>query len=145
MIGVRGSPRAVTSAVVDASVAVKWFVPREWTEEAQAVLESVATSRDHRFFVPEVFFAEMLSALKRSRDEVEQIHTALKAVSELPLRSVTWNEAPRSRTLDMALGNVGAYDAIYVALAIERQLPLLTADARLARALGEPDWVVVLR
>ena len=145
MIGVRGSPGAVTSAVVDASVAVKWFVPREWTEEAQAVLESVATSRDHRFFVPEVFFAEMLSALKRSRDEVEEIHAALKAVSELPLRSVTWNEAPRSRTLDMALGNVGAYDAIYAALAIERQLPLLTADARLARALGQPDWVVLLR
>ena len=145
MIGVRGSPRAVTSAVVDASVAVKWFVPREWTEKAQAVLESVATSRDHRFFVPEVFFSEMLSALKRSRDEVEEIHAALKAVSERPLRSVTWNEAPRSRTLDMALGNVGAYDAIYAALAIERQLPRLTADARLARALGEPDWVVVLR
>jgi predicted nucleic acid-binding protein len=135
----------VTSAVVDASVAVKWFVPREWTEEAQAVLESVATSRDRRFFVPEVFFAEMLSALKRSRDEVEEIHAALEAVSELPLRSVTWNEAPRSRTLDMALGNVGAYDAIYAALAIERQLPLLTADARLARALGQPDWVVLLR
>jgi len=145
MIGVRGSQRAVTSAVVDASVAVKWFVPREWTEEAQAVLESVATSRERRFFVPEVFFAEMLSALKRSRDEVEEIHAALEAVSELPLRSVTWNEAPRSRTLDMALGNVGAYDAIYAALAIERQLPLLTADARLARALGQPDWVVLLR
>ncbi len=87
----------------------------------------------------------MLSALKRSRDEVEEIHAALEAVSELPLRSVTWNEAPRSRTLDMALGNVGAYDAIYAALAIERQLPLLTADARLARALGQPDWVVLLR
>jgi predicted nucleic acid-binding protein len=45
----------------------------------------------------------------------------------------------------MALGSFGAYDAIYAALAIERRLPLLTADARLARALGEPDWAVVLR
>jgi predicted nucleic acid-binding protein len=145
MIGVRRDPRAVKGAVVDASVAVKWFVPREWTEEAQAVLKSVATSKDRRFFVPEVFFAEMLSALKRLRDEVGEIHAALKVVSELPLRCVPWNEGPRSRTLDMALGSFGAYDAIYAALAIERRLPLLTADARLARALGEPDWAVVLR
>lgn len=136
---------AVGQAVVDASVSVKWFVPREWTAEAQAVLEAVTSSDGQSFLVPEIFFPEMLSALKRSRDEIAGLHAALKVLSELPLCSVRWNDGPQSRTLDMALGNVGAYDAIYAALAIERRIPLLTADARLARALGEPDWAILLR
>jgi predicted nucleic acid-binding protein len=39
---------------------------------------------------------------------------------------------------------VGAYDSIYAAIAMERGLPLVTSDARLARALGEPTWVVLV-
>jgi predicted nucleic acid-binding protein len=39
---------------------------------------------------------------------------------------------------------VGAYDAVYVAIALDRQLPLLTSDRRLARALREPPWVVLV-
>jgi predicted nucleic acid-binding protein len=41
----------------------------------------------------------------------------------------------------LALSNLSAYDALYAAIAIERRLPLLTADLRLARALGTPAWV----
>lgn len=46
-----------------------------------------------------------------------------------PSRSL-WSRAWELRT------NLSAYDALYVALAEQRNAPLLTADARLARAPG---------
>ena len=127
--------------VLDASVAVKWFSTAEASPDAMSVLAWITASQDLRFVVPEIFFAELLSALKRSREDPREVHLALDAVLRRPLRPIRWVECPKTAVINMALGHVGAYDALYAALAIQLQVPLITADRRLYRALGEPDWV----
>jgi len=87
---------------------------------------------------PELIDAELLSMLRRlvMADKLQEGH-ALQALSTAqrlglrrhPSRSL-WPRAWELRT------HLSAYDALYVALAERLDAPLLTADARLARAPG---------
>jgi predicted nucleic acid-binding protein len=87
---------------------------------------------------PELIDAELLSVLLRLvlANTVQDSHAlqALATADRLGLRRhqmrSLWPRAWELRT------NLSAYDALYVALAEQLNAPLLTADARLARAPG---------
>ena len=87
---------------------------------------------------PELIDAELLSVLRRlaltGKLLESQALQALTTAGRLGLRRqptrILWPRAWELRT------NLSAYDALYVALAEQLQAPLLTADARLARAPG---------
>lgn len=87
---------------------------------------------------PELIDAELLSVLHRLvlADKLQEAHAlqALATANRLGLRRhpsrALW---PRAWELRSSLS---AYDALYVALAEQLDAPLLTADARLARAPG---------
>jgi len=87
---------------------------------------------------PELIDAELLSVLRRLvlADKLPEGHAlqALATADRLGLRRhpsrSLWPRAWELRT------NLSAYDALYVALAEQLDSPLLTADARLARAPG---------
>jgi predicted nucleic acid-binding protein len=87
---------------------------------------------------PELIDAELLSVLLRLvlADKLQEGHAlqALATAERLGLRRhpsrCLWPRAWELRT------NLSAYDALYVALAERLNAPLLTADARLARAPG---------
>jgi len=87
---------------------------------------------------PELIDAELLSVLRRLvlADKLLEGHAlqALAIAQRLGLRRhpsrCLWPRAWELRT------NLSAYDALYVALAERLHAPLLTADARLARAPG---------
>jgi predicted nucleic acid-binding protein len=87
---------------------------------------------------PELIDAELLSVLRRLvlADKLQEGHAlqALATAHRLGLRRhqmrSLWPRAWELRT------NLSAYDALYVALAEQLDAPLLTADARLARASG---------
>ena len=87
---------------------------------------------------PDLIDAEVLSVLRRlvlanTLAESNALQ-ALNAAARLGLRRypsrALWPRAWELRT------NLSAYDALYVALAEQLDAPLLTADARLARAPG---------
>jgi predicted nucleic acid-binding protein len=86
----------------------------------------------------ELIDAELLSVLRRLvlADKLQEGHAlqALATAERLGLRRhpsrCLWPRAWELRT------NLSAYDALYVALAERLNAPLLTADARLARAPG---------
>ncbi len=88
--------------------------------------------------VPELIDAELLSVLRRLvlAGQLPEGHAlqALATANQLGLRRhpsrSLWPRAWELRT------NLSAYDALYVALAEQLNAPLLTADARLARAPG---------
>jgi predicted nucleic acid-binding protein len=132
----------VTSYVLDASVAAKWFLPPEQeplATEARTVLRNYS-SGDCRLVVPDLFWPEMGIVLwkaarsgrisPRSRDAaVEILETSgIRTVPSLPLLKIALAIALR---FDRPL-----YDCEYVALAVESNTPLLTADERLANALS---------
>ncbi len=87
---------------------------------------------------PELIDAELLAVLRRlvlaGKLQDSAALQALTISHQLGLRRHT-SRALWRRAWELRL-NLSAYDALYVTLAEELQVPLLTADARLARAPG---------
>lgn len=118
--------------VVDASVLANMLLyADERGRKARAAL-----GRDTEWAAPEHWKAELFSvirglALGKKIDEAQ----AVRAVDRLPQLGMDHvpldGLLPRMWQLRAA---VSGYDAAYVALAEVRQLPLVTSDARLARA-----------
>ena len=122
----------MTRYVVDASVAVEYLLRTPVGESVAELLESAV------LLAPELIDAEVLSVLRRAvlHGHLEETR-ALLAVDDL----VHWpvERIPHRTLAPLAWQyhkNLSAYDAFYVATARTHDLPLLTTDARLARATG---------
>ncbi|MEX2107203.1 MAG: type II toxin-antitoxin system VapC family toxin [Solirubrobacterales bacterium] len=118
--------------VVDASVVVEYLTFGEHAEEARERL----LDEDHALWAPHLVDAEVGHALRREvrlgELDAEVAGEALWQLDELPLRRVSHEFLIRYA---WALrDNVSFYDALYVALAEMLGEPLITFDARLARA-----------
>jgi len=131
--------------VLDASVAVKWFLHDELSPEARAVLDRV---RDDGALVPALFRWEVQSVVVRAyrdgRLSEELMETALTSLRDLPIaiedpgrRLMFGGEAALSLRYD-----VTPYDAAYLAVALDYALPLATADSDLAHAARDAGVVV---
>jgi predicted nucleic acid-binding protein len=118
--------------VVDASVLVELLADGEYAELAAERLDS----EEHAFWAPHLVDAEVGQALRRfvrRRElDVESATLALWRIDELPVRRI---EHELLVHVAWALRDkVSFYDALYVALAQMLDEPLITFDARLARA-----------
>jgi len=124
------------TVVVDASVAVKWVIPEELSDKAEAV-----RSRAERLLAPDLLLAEAANALwkKMVRREI----TAREASQALQLvMTAGLDLRPSGPLLDQALRlarRLGhpVYDCIYVALAQAEGATLITADRRLLSRLAK--------
>ena len=118
--------------VVDASVAVLWFVPQEHAERATAVLASKVRLLAPRFFRLEVG-SSLLRAVRRSELGSD---AAARILDVLLPRSVTLTDEPADEiaAFDIAREHGGSlYDGVYVALARRLGATLVTGDARMHR------------
>ena len=118
----------MSSFVVDASVAVKWVVAERDSEAAVRLAE-------HDLLAPELLIVEAGNALwsKGRRGELSDVEAAdrLEALLVMPVLLVP-SPGLAARALDLALGiGLTVYDALYLALAQARGVPLVTADRRL--------------
>jgi predicted nucleic acid-binding protein len=132
----------LTRVIVDASVAVKWFIPDIHAEAAARVLD-----REYQRIAPELAAFECIDALrKRTRRAGIQPVDAKRMAEELnglvAFRS-TIDLTPIAFDLAIAYGK-RVYDAIYVALAVREDCPLVTADRPLYDAVKPslPDHVL---
>ena len=132
--------------VLDASVAIKWFVKDEpLVAEAAQVLHDI--ERDPSgFMVPELFMNEVLAVLSRlPASQPAKVQEALGLIEALGLTRVGNGHELLSLAADLASRwRLTGYDAVYVALASLSNAVWLTADARAARRIGRPDLVRVL-
>lgn len=118
-----------TLTVIDASVAIKWFVNEELQqEEALSVLDQIQ-SAPQNFFVPELFFNEMLSVLcKLLKDETE-VQPHLQSLENLGLTRIGNGSELLALAAKIAIQhNLTGYDAIYAATAKLTGAKWLTAD-----------------
>ncbi len=119
--------------VVDASVLVEFLAGGEHREAAEN-----AIGRERWVWAPALIDAEVGSALRRQARAGEI--SARKAGAALEdLLGMRLQRIPLGALADRAWqlrDNVTFYDALYVALAEEAGSPLLTLDARLAKAKG---------
>jgi predicted nucleic acid-binding protein len=132
--------------VLDASVALKWFVDAEpLVEEARDVLDDI--ERDPRaYLVPELFMNELLAVLSRlPRASRSRVQGALHAVESLGLARVGNGHELLTAAADIACSwRISGYDAVYVALAALTGGEWLTADARAAARVPRRGLVRLL-
>lgn len=119
--------------VLDASVWVAALSPAERNHvTARALLAGVP--EDRPFTVPAVFRIEVIAALAR-RGEPPELLDLVDALVRGPRFHAAALDARRiERAVDVARSaGLRAYDALYLALALELDAPLLTLDDELER------------
>jgi predicted nucleic acid-binding protein len=115
--------------VIDACVAIKWFLPEANYERARHILY-----RYNSMIAPDLFFIELDAIItKKIRKREIKLYEANELYSEirtLPVKPVEYKLLSKlafelSSTLPITL-----YDACYLALAIEFEQKVYTADLR---------------
>ena len=128
--------------VVDASVAAKWFLPENGetlVDQAAALLDRYDRNKI-QFVVPDLFYVEIASAIWKA----VRVGRVSRAFGDRALVLLTEREfatVPSLKLLDGAFqiaADYGrtVYDSLYVALAVQIESQLITADERLANALA---------
>jgi predicted nucleic acid-binding protein len=121
--------------VVDASVAVAWFVKGQATDYTNALLHRAPRERLH---VPALWHAEFANALlaltHRRKLDPEKLGGIFDAIDELEL--TTDASPPDSRELASLARrfSLSAYDATYLELASRLRLPIAAKDGPLSKA-----------
>ena len=129
--------------VVDASVAAAWCLPDEVDHTAEAVLSRLEVEEA---LVPDLFWHElrnvMLAAERRNRLEPADVSEALAWLRQLPIAAD--GDGDDVRILDLARRyGLTAYDAAYLALAVNRRCMLATLDRRLIQAAAAEQVAVI--
>ena len=128
--------------VVDSSVILATVLPDETDQTAEAVLEQLEQG-SLTACVPALFYLEVINviamATRRGRLTQPQAVEGVEAIRELPLLVDTAAYDPRIMEpvyRIMKEHRLTSYDAVYLELALRRNLPLATLDNALRAASG---------
>ncbi len=129
----------MTRYVLDTSVAVAWYLPEDFTSAARSWQRELMAGRVS-LVVPTLHFWELANVLRTYVRRGELEPDLARDVYELHLAAPLDIGEPRADdVLDVAVRYEStAYDAVYIALALERDLRLLTAER------STRPWVVKL-
>lgn len=121
--------------IIDASVAVRWFIEDEIHPNADAVLDRVVDSPGF-FAVPELFGFEVYSVLCRIHPEGQRVfaEAVLPVLNSGMLRQPVSDRLIQKAGMYVELGLTG-YDACYAALANDLDGCWLTFDNKAHRLL----------
>ena len=132
----------MTTFVVDASVAAKWMLPAKeelLRQEAYRLLDAYGAG-EINLLVPDIFWAEcgniVWKAVRQKR--FSRVEGELAITSMLRRSIPTISSAsllPEALPIAFQYGR-SLYDCLYVALAVQSDRELITADERLANALA---------
>ncbi len=125
--------------VVDASVAVSWFLPEDSTQAALRLL-----SGEHSLLGPDLLPTEFTNALwknvRRGVIALTEAQEALRGFRLVPLEI-----QPSAAVLDFAFQLAAQmrgtlYDSLYLATAISNDCRVVTADRKSFRAFCETEY-----
>ena len=122
------------TVVVDASVAIKWFLPERHDDAALRLLRA-----EHRLVAPDLLFPEVGNVLwkrvRRREATVQEAGAVLDALRVVPLEvQASQPMMPVAFEIACATGRT-VDDSLYLALAVLRECPMVTADRKLYQAL----------
>ena len=125
--------------VIDAGVAVKWFIPEEDSAVAHQLLTRYLQGLDTPI-APDLLISECGNVFwRRSRQGDITPEEATESMADLLALNIPLVPASSlaQSTLQLALQHQRTfYDSLYLALAQERDCPLITADERFFNAVS---------
>jgi predicted nucleic acid-binding protein len=120
--------------VLDASVAVRWYLSDEEHPNADAVLERILESPE-LFAVPELFFFEVYAVLARRHPRpAETYHESFLPIVESGIYRHPMTAALSARGMPFLARGLSGYDACYAGLADELGARWITFDRQAPRA-----------
>ncbi|MBX3402154.1 MAG: type II toxin-antitoxin system VapC family toxin [Phycisphaeraceae bacterium] len=125
--------------VIDASVAVKWFLPEKDSEQAARLL-----SGTRRLVAPDLLWIEVAAVLwkvvRRSAITPDEAHRIIADAAAFPVETIeSFSLLPEAMRIAMETGRT-VYDSLYVSLAAVERSAVVTADERLVNALSQTTW-----
>lgn len=128
--------------VVDASVALKWFVREDWGRDAALALLDRINEDPRPFVVPELFFNEMLAVLCKLSGDAPLIVDYIGILEALGLERIGNGSRLLARAAELAKQHrLSGYDAVYAACADLTGGTWLTADERAHKKLRSTGLV----
>jgi predicted nucleic acid-binding protein len=126
--------------VVDASVALKWFLPESGNSEAENLLTAFLIGTVS-LYAPDLLLIEAASALWRRSVVLKELAPSDAKAIYGDLLTLPVNFQPSERLAASAFSLAIAhrhsvYDSLYCALAVEMDCEFITADRRLVSKLG---------
>lgn len=126
------------TVVVDANVAVKWYLPEEGEDAALEVFETGA-SGEATLIAPDMILAEVGNVfwLRHRRGHISR-ERVLEAWDSFRDAGISLTESGELMALALEISldtGCAVYDALYVALAEAEGAKLVTADRKLVRTL----------
>jgi predicted nucleic acid-binding protein len=119
---------------MDASFAAAWLLPDEHSDDVETIIANIRQP----CLVPPLFWHETrniaVMAERRKRIEPGEAVEAMRRLRRLPLVSSDNGSDDNVIALAMTYG-LSAYDAAYLALSLERNVPLATLDLKLSGAV----------
>ena len=116
--------------VIDASVAIKWFVDESDSELALKILEEVQ-EKPLLFVVPDFFFIEMMSVLSRIEKDVTKLQNYLTDLEDLGIARIGIGHSILMDSAAIALKTkISGYEAFYAATAKAIGGIWITADRK---------------
>ena len=133
--------------VLDASVAVKWELQESDSAEALSLLDDIDAGLVE-VVAPNTFPVEVAHALTKAerRGIIPQGEASLGLTEVMTATVTLYDSIPfLPRAVELASKKrIGVYDCLYVALAEDLGLQLITADARLVNAFQDLSRIVLL-
>jgi len=131
--------------VIDASVAMKWFI-QERNRDRALILREKHVKGERSLLAPDLLIYEVCNSLRYNPEFTEaDVRDAVKALFGLHLEL----SSPTIRDMDKASENafkydITIYDALYLSLAESEKSPIITADERLCEKAEESPSVIPL-
>jgi len=135
----------ILRCVLDASVGIKLFVEEEFSDKVQTLFAKLAEDPQAEIHVPDLFYIEcaniLLKYTRRYKRPIEDSLADLEDLNKLALKSTSTADLIEDALLLANKKKLTAYDACYAVLAQKLELPLITADAPLAKAVDWAIWI----
>lgn len=125
--------------VIDASVAVKWFLPESHSDKAHALLNAFR-HEGLSLIAPDLIVPEVVNTLWKQSVRRSEISLTEARESCADFLALEVRVHPSARIAEQAFHfaaeeNHSVYDALYIVLALERGCEFITADQRVVSKL----------